>query len=478
MARSGSRQWLVLIAVPALLIAAGIAFLAWRQSVPRVRAEVAPVPRFIGIKTPLSIHLAAARGGVQSAEIRLVQGQGHVVVASPSFPGGGSEQRVELSVDGKSLGLREGTATLEVWARDGFWRPLRVDDRAVLSLPVTLDFTPPVVEVLAHTQYLAQGGGGLVAFRVKGGAARVGVNVGGLFLPAYAAGPPESGLLAALIALPFDFPTTSAVTVVAQDEAGNAASRPVPAEIRPRRFPAGTVELKEEFLARKLPELLPDRGAVPPAQYPQAFLAVNRDQRRAAEQMKRQLATRTQVKPLWEGAFVQPRNTQVFSNFAETRAYRYAGREIDTQVHMGYDLASLKQSPVPAANSGTVVFAGPLTIYGNAVVLDHGLGLQTLYAHLSSLAVKDGDAVKKGQELGRTGSTGLAIGDHLHYEVLIHGISVTPLEWWDGKWIRDHIGKPLREAGIAMLQSDQPATDAPAAAPAPAARPRRGGRAR
>jgi len=236
--------------------------------------------------------------------------------------------------------------------------------------------------------------------------------------------------------------------------------------------------LKEEFLARKLPELLPDRGAVPPAQYPQAFLAVNRDQRRAAEQMKRQLATRTQVKPLWEGAFVQPRNTQVFSNFAETRAYRYAGREIDTQVHMGYDLASLKQSPVPAANSGTVVFAGPLTIYGNAVVLDHGLGLQTLYAHLSSLAVKDGDAVKKGQELGRTGSTGLAIGDHLHYEVLIHGISVTPLEWWDGKWIRDHIGKPLREAGIAMLQSDQPATDAPAAAPAPAARPRRGGRAR
>jgi len=432
------------------------------------------VPRFIGLKPPLSVQLAAARGGMLSAEIRVVQGQGHVVVASPSFPGAPPTQRVELVVEGKNLGLREGSATVEVRARDGFWRPLRVDDSPILSVPVTLDFTPPAVEVLSHTQYLAQGGGGLVAFRVKGGASRVGVNVGGLFLPAYAAGPPESGTLVALIALPWDFPTSSPVSVFAQDEAGNAASRPVPAEIKPRRFPAGTVDMKEEFLARKLPELLPDRGAVQPAQYAQAFLTVNRDQRRAAEQTKRQLAARTQTRPLWEGAFVQPRNTQVFSNFAETRAYRYEGKQIDTQVHMGYDLASLKQSPVPAANAGTVVFAGPLTIYGNAVVIDHGLGLQTLYAHLSSLEVKEGDAVKKGQELGRTGSTGLAVGDHLHYEVLIHGISVTPLEWWDAKWIRDHIGRPLREASIAMLQSDQPSADSPAQSkPSPPARPRR-----
>ena len=460
-----------------MLVVAAIAFLAWRQSVPGVRAEVASPPRSIGLKTPLSLALVAARGGVQSAEVRIVQGQGRVVVASQSFPGGPPAQRMEMVIDGKALGLREGAATLEVSARDGFWRPLRAQDRPVLSLPVTLDFTPPALEVLAHTQYLAQGGGGLVAFRAKG-ATRVGVNVGGLFLPAYPAGPPDSGILVALIALPWDFATSSPVTVFAQDEAGNAASRPVPAEIKPRRFPAGTVDLSDELLAKKLPELLPDRPGVPPAQYAQAFLSVNRDQRRAAEQVKRQLATRTQPRPLWAGAFVQPRNTKVFSNFAETRAYRYGGKEIDSQVHMGYDLASLKQSPVPAANSGTVVFAGPLTIYGNAVVLDHGLGLQTLYAHLSSLAVKDGEAVQKGHELGRTGSTGLAVGDHLHYEVLIHGISVTPLEWWDGKWIRDHIGKPLREASVPMLQSDQPAAaEAPAATPAPA-RPRRATRGR
>src|SRR4030095_3298151 len=108
----------------------------------------------------------------------------------------------------------------------------------------------------------------------------------------------------------------------------------------------------------------------------------------------------------------------------------YGNKEIDTQVHLGFDLASLKNSPAPAANSGVVAFAGPLTIYGNTVILDHGLGLATLYGHLSSLAVKEGDEVKQGQELGRTGTTGLAGRGSLHLHGVIHGGSVTAvLEW-------------------------------------------------
>jgi murein DD-endopeptidase MepM/ murein hydrolase activator NlpD len=136
-------------------------------------------------------------------------------------------------------------------------------------------------------------------------------------------------------------------------------------------------------------------------------------------------------------------------------------------VHLGYDLASLKRSPAPAANAGVVVFAGPLTIYGNTVVVDHGLGLQTLYGHLSSIEVKEGDDVKQGQELGRTGATGLAVGDHLHYEVLIGGVPVTPVEWWDGRWIRDHIGRPLQEANVPLLQSEFPAAEHERSAPPP-----------
>jgi len=468
--RSGWKTWLLVTLILSVVIVGAISYLAWRQSVPGVRAELLPSPRFIGLKTPLTLNLTAARGGLRSLELRLVQGTQKVTVVQQAFPPPlVNEHRLALTVEGRSLGLREGGATLEVYAKDGFWRPLRVDDRPILTQPVTLDLTPPTLDLLSATQYLAQGGGGLVVYRSKG-AMRSGVNVGGIFFPGFPAGPPDAGIHVALIAVPYDFPVASPLVLTAQDEAGNDASRSVASQIKPRKFPRDTVDIKEEFLQRKLPELLPERGSVPADQLLQAFLVINRDKRRQAEEAKRTLSAKTQPKPLWQGAFLQPKNTKVFSNFAETRSYRFGGQDVDTQVHFGYDLASVRASPVPAANRGTVVFAGPLTIYGNTVVLDHGLGLQTLYAHLSRIDVQEGQEVAKGAELGRTGSSGLAIGDHLHFEVLIKGISVTPLEWWDTRWIRDHILKPLREANVALIETD-PSEGAPTA-PAPP-RPRR-----
>jgi murein DD-endopeptidase MepM/ murein hydrolase activator NlpD len=306
-----------------------------------------------------------------------------------------------------------------------------------------VDFTPPGLELMAITPYLAPGGAGLVVVRA-GDAVQAETRVGPLAFPTFALGPP--GTRVGLFALPHDYARSTALVINAQDEAGNTASRGIGAEVLPRRFRHDTVELSDAFLQAKVPELLPQR---PPTQsLVDGFLTINRDQRRQAEEEKRRLAARTADRPLWEGAFLQPRNTKVFSNFAETRVYRYQGREIDTQVHFGYDLASTKQAPVPAANRGVVVFAGPLTIYGTTIVVDHGLGLMTLYSHLSGTRVKVGDQVDRGQEIGRTGTTGLATGDHLHYEVLVHGVSVTPLEWWDLKWIQDRIVGPLRAAGL------------------------------
>ncbi len=478
MARSRLRVWLIIFFVPILLVLGAIGYLAWRQSVPAVRVEFQPVPQFIGARTPLTLVLRASRGGVESLDIRLNQGGTRVNVAQQTFSGPPtSEQRVQLIVAGGTLGLREGAATLEVRARDGFWRPIRVDDRMIANLPVMLDFTPPTLEILAATRYLSRGGGALVAVRAKG-AARVGVNVGDAFFPGFPAGAQDAGLHAVLYALPWNLAPNSPVTATAQDEAGNAVSRALAVDIRPRKFPMDTIEVGEQFLASKMPELLPERGQIAPDQLLPAFLVVNRDKRKEAEEMKRKLAQRSKASPLFEGAFIQPRNTKVFSNFAETRTYRYKGADVDTQVHLGYDLASLKNSPIPAANAGVVVYAAPLTIYGNTVVVDHGWGLQTLYAHLSSIEVKDGDEVKKGQPLGKSGATGLALGDHLHFEVLIQGVSVTPVEWWDGKWIRDHVGRPLREANIPLLQSDQPAAEAVEDRAPAAPSPRRRARAR
>jgi murein DD-endopeptidase MepM/ murein hydrolase activator NlpD len=458
-ARSAFRFWFTIIVVPTLLVVGALGYLAWRQSVSGVRAAFDPPPKWIGVKTPLTVDLHTARGSLRSLEIRLRQGSAKVVIAQQLFSGPPSkEQRVALQIAGGMLGLREGAATLEVLARDDFWRPIRVDDRPILSVPVTLDFTPPSLEIIGATRYWAQGGGGLVVLRSRG-ASRVAVNVGPLAFPAYPAGAPESNLFVDLVALPWNY-EGAPLTAVAQDEAGNSTTRAVSVEVKPRRFKRDTIEIKDDFLERKLPELLPERGgSIAQGELLQAFLTVNRDKRKQAEETKRAIAAKTQPRPLWDGAFVQPRNTKVFSNFAETRTYRYHGQEVDTQIHFGYDLAAVQHGPVPAANSGVVVYAGPLSIYGNAVVVDHGLGLQTLYGHLSSIEVKEGDQVAKEQELGRSGSTGLALGDHLHYEVLINGVSVTPLEWWDARWIRDHVGRPLREASVPLLASITPGAD-------------------
>ena len=99
--------------------------------------------------------------------------------------------------------------------------------------------------------------------------------------------------------------------------------------------------------------------------------------------------------------------------------------------------------PVRAANDGAVVLADFFGIFGNAVLLDHGCGLQTLYGHLSSIEVKAGESVRRGQEIGKSGQTGLAGGDHLHFTVLLDGIPINPTEWWDPHWIHDRIEAKL-----------------------------------
>ncbi len=463
---------MILFSIPVIVAVAAVSYLVWRQSVPGPRAALTPLPKFLGVKTPLAVDVKAARGGIASLEVRVVQGASSAVVAQQAFPAPPAEQRVEFAIAGRDLGLKEGAATIEVRARDNFWRPMRPGDQPIASAPVTIKFTPPTLEVLGATHYLHQGGGGLAVLRARG-ASKAGIKVGADFFPAYPVGEGDSAPSVALFALPWNMPDATPIAAWAEDEAGNSVSRPVPSELKPRRFPSGTVDITDKLLAAKLPELLPEKNPVPPDQQVPAFLIVNRDKRKAAEDAKRQIAARTKPRPLWEGAFIQPRNTKVFSNFAESRSYRYGGKEIDTQVHLGFDLASLKNSPVPAANAGVVAFAGPLTIYGNAVIVDHGLGLMTLYGHLSAIEVKEGDQVKQGQELGRTGTTGLAVGDHLHYEVLIQGISVTPVEWWDGKWIRDHVGRPLMEANVPLLQSEYPADKAPASGDERPASPRK-----
>jgi murein DD-endopeptidase MepM/ murein hydrolase activator NlpD len=145
---------------------------------------------------------------------------------------------------------------------------------------------------------------------------------------------------------------------------------------------------------------------------------------------------------------VQLGNSQVEASFADHRTYLYKGQEVDHQIHLGFDLAVTANVPVVAANSGMVINASWLGIFGNCVIIDHGMGVQSLYGHLSALDVKVGDTVAKGQVIGRSGMTGLAGGDHLHFTMLVGGHPVNPVEWWDTHWIQDRVDRKLHEASL------------------------------
>ena len=136
---------------------------------------------------------------------------------------------------------------------------------------------------------------------------------------------------------------------------------------------------------------------------------------------------------------IRDRAASTTSNFGESRTYFLDGIEAGGSTHDGLDLASVKRDKVLASNSGTVVLAEHFGIYGNAVVIDHGMALTSLYGHLSELEVSIGQDVAKGEIIGRSGETGLAGGDHLHFEYRIANVPVNPREWLDAKWVRDHV---------------------------------------
>tara|TARA_B100001013_G_scaffold260940_1_gene163721 strand:- start:416 stop:1051 length:636 start_codon:yes stop_codon:yes gene_type:complete len=197
------------------------------------------------------------------------------------------------------------------------------------------------------------------------------------------------------------------------------------------------VARSDEFRTLPLP---PDADLL--AQY----LAINGGLRRLNRERLIALAAETATERLWDGPFRQLGNSQVESGFADHRTYVHDGQEVDQQIHLGFDLAATANVPVLASNAGRVVWADYLGIYGNCVIIDHGMGLQSLYAHLASIAVDTGDAVALGDELGLSGTTGLAGGDHLHFAILLHGWPVTPMEWWDPHWIEDRITRKLKAA--------------------------------
>jgi murein DD-endopeptidase MepM/ murein hydrolase activator NlpD len=299
---------------------------------------------------------------------------------------------------------------------------------------------------------LAQGGAGLVIFRTSEDCRLAGVQVGDNFFPAHAGYFNDPQIRLALIALTYQQDPETEIWIEAVDGARNRARAGISYFIRKKAFKNDKIEISDRFLKWKVPEF---EDVMPPdsdGSLLDKFLKINRDLRKANYEQIIELTQTTATTLLWRGKFLRMPGSANQAGFADHRAYYYNGKIIDRQVHLGMDLASVTHAPVPAANSGVVIFSGNLGIYGNTVLIDHGLGLFSMYAHLSRSDVRKGQEVSTGDILGLTGSSGLAGGDHLHFSIVIHNTFVNPVEWWDARWIRHNITDKLADVKLQLGQ--------------------------
>jgi murein DD-endopeptidase MepM/ murein hydrolase activator NlpD len=351
--------------------------------------------------------------------------------------------------------LQAGSARIVVSATRQSFLKLRTFS-ASASKDVQIRLDPPRIAVVSTHHHLNHGGSEMVMYRVTPPDVQSGVRVGDIEYPGFpysGGGVNDPSLRVAFFALQYNQPLNAPVVAFARDEAGNQARATFIDNVFEKPFKRSRIELDDTFLGRVVPDILEQSTELKmsaPAEGTDmlpAFLKINGELRRINSDQIAALASKTSPKQLWHGPFLQLGNSQVEASFADHRTYVYKGKEVDRQDHLGFDLAVTSRVPVVAANDGTVLHASRLGIFGNCVIIDHGLGVQSLYGHLSSFDVKVGDSVTKGQPLGRSGMTGLAGGDHLHFTMLLNGRPVNPVEWWDSHWMQDRVERKLREAG-------------------------------
>jgi hypothetical protein len=447
-----------------LLLAGGGAYVVAGRATPPAIAIEKP-EKFVGLATPLEVTIAAPDApSMKPLRVIFEQNGKQTTLFSLEEPGkaqikqeGTDKIRISAEVGKQTIpDLQSGAAKILVTAGRPVLRNMRtVESSATKDLQVRLE--RPRVSVLSTHHYVNLGGTEFVVYKVSPDDVQSGVIVGDVEYPGFkASGATVEGvqiadpsIRVAFFALLYDQDLNTPMRVFARDEAGNTARADFEHRIFPKVFKKSTIPIEDKLLDRVVPAILEGTNEIrPDGDNVAKFLAINGELRKKNAEKIASFAKQTSPEMLWRGVVFHPfTNNAVESAFADYRTYVHKGKEIDQQVHLGFDLASYANTPIQAANRGKVVFADNLGIYGNCVILDHGMGLQSLYAHLSSIDVKVGQDVEKDQTIGRSGMTGLAGGDHLHFTMLLNGRMVNPVEWWDAHWIEDRILRKLKAAG-------------------------------
>jgi murein DD-endopeptidase MepM/ murein hydrolase activator NlpD len=410
------------------------------------------VPKAAFLSQGQEFHLSVkdTKRGIRRVKVSISQEGRELTVLEKKFPFRGLMNREGIHrqdesfiIDPSELKLAQGRLDIQVQAWDYSRRGGGDGNMTLLQHRMTVDTIPPSIRAISRMHNINQGGSCLTIYQASSDCEKSGVFVNNDFFPGYPAqGKAGEGIHLAYFALPHNVAKDTSIYLWAKDQANNESKRSFNYHIRPKRFRTDRIKITDRFLDAILPYFASYSFSAEDTDI-EKYIKINKDLRKENHLALIKLCEKSSPERFWEGSWLRLKNAATMARYGDKRLYFYKGKKIDEQFHLGVDLASLAHSPVMAGNGGRIIFAGKLGIYGLAVVIDHGQGLTSLYAHLSNIDVSSDQKVNKGEVIGQTGHTGLAAGDHLHFAVMVHGIPVNPIEWWDDHWIQDNVMRKL-----------------------------------
>ncbi|WP_418186225.1 M23 family metallopeptidase [Aliarcobacter vitoriensis] len=423
-----------------------------------IQKEINQKDIFWNLQAPIKVEISD-KNKIKSFEAIVIDGQKELIIDS------------ELVSEDKNSGIltyelkpfkfneiKSSNVVLRVKARDNSSWNFFSGNEAILDTNLIIDRRSPITSVLSNSYMLKQGGSGILITEIKDDNLKdyyVTFNDEVIFelFPFY-----KSGYYISIITWPIDIKEWKGVNVVAVDMAGNKSITKVPYYIQSFKEKVDNLNISDEFIYSVSKNVLELSNMDIPTNPVDIFVKANKDLREQNLKTVKNVVVKnfqdSQNMPFEVKTFVRMSNAKTFAMFGERRHYFYNGEKIDEAWHLGMDWASVRRADIVVSNPGKVIFKDYLGIYGDSVIVDHGLGLASLYAHTSSQDVEVGNFVKAGQKIANTGATGAVFGDHLHFGILVQGIEANPNEWLDSNWMKLNLTNTINDA-IKIIDGNQ-----------------------
>ncbi len=398
-------------------------------------------------KTPIKFKLED-NNGLRSCKVVLSSNGKEIPIYNQKFLINSKSKEVEVPLP-KDITNKDKWNILISVNDKSYWN-FGMGNSAEFKGELLIDNIAPQISFISSSQNITKGGSALVIYKAKDENLKdtyVDIGNGIKFKPIRYK---KDDVFATLIAWPFNMDNFSP-KIVAIDSANNKSIMNLNIYKIDKVYKTSKIRATDRFIDGKISQLASQESEYANIKDKiKKFKAINELLREKNEKLIHTLAKNvTPFKDKWDIKPFRPlKGYKRVSDFGVKRYYYYGNPDniISTSYHLGYDLASIKHDKIYSSNNGKVVFASRNGIYGNMPMIDHGFGLYTIYGHCSSVLVQKGDRVKVNEVIAKTGTTGLALGDHLHFGILVQGIEVLPLEWMKQKWIDDHINLIFRKA--------------------------------